>query len=54
LIEFSRLLGHRQVTDAQLLALAFHHGGRLVSFDRGLRDIVPEGQHSGDVLTTLG
>lgn len=30
------LLGHRQVTDAYLLALAVHHGGRLVTFDRAL------------------
>jgi uncharacterized protein len=30
------VLGHRQVTDAYLAALARHHGGKLVSFDRGL------------------
>lgn len=28
--------GQRQVTDAYLAALARHHGGRLVTFDRGL------------------
>ena len=33
LIEWQRLLGHRQVTDAYLLALAVHHTGRLVTFD---------------------
>lgn len=32
-IDFERLLGHRQLTDAYLLALAVHHGGRLVTFD---------------------
>lgn len=31
-----RLLGPRQVTDSYLLALAVAHGGRLVTFDRGL------------------
>ena len=30
------LIGHRQVTDAYLLALAVRHGGRLVTFDKGL------------------
>ena len=29
-------MGHRQVTDAYLAALARHHGGKLVSFDKGL------------------
>lgn len=30
------LIGHRQVTDAYLLALALRHGGRLVTLDKGL------------------
>lgn len=30
------VLGHRQVTDAYLAALARHHGGKLASFDQGL------------------
>jgi uncharacterized protein len=30
------VLGHRQVTDMYLLALAFYHGGRLVTFDRSI------------------
>ncbi len=30
------LIGHRQVTDAYLLALAVRHGGRLVTLDKGL------------------
>lgn len=30
------IVGHRQVTDAHLLALARRHGGRLVTFDAGL------------------
>jgi uncharacterized protein len=34
LIHWPRILGHRQVTDAYLLALAVRHGGCLVSFDR--------------------
>ena len=35
-IDASRLLEAGQLTDSYLLALAVHHGGRLVSFDRRL------------------
>lgn len=35
-ISWRGVVGHRQVTDAYLAALARHFGGRLVSFDRGL------------------
>lgn len=35
-VEWSRVLGSRQVTDAYLLALAVRHGGRFVTFDRGV------------------
>src|SRR5574337_7619 len=33
-IKWTHVLGHRQVTDAYLLALAVRNGGRLVTFDR--------------------
>lgn len=33
-IDWARVLGHRQVTDVYLLALAVKHGGRFVTFDR--------------------
>lgn len=33
-VDWTRVLGHRQVTDAYLLALAVRHGGRLATFDR--------------------
>lgn len=33
-VDWQRVLGHRQVTDAYLLALAVRHGGRFVTFDR--------------------
>jgi toxin-antitoxin system PIN domain toxin len=35
-IDHRHLLGHRQITDAYLLALAVKHGGRLVTLDRGV------------------
>ena len=34
------LVGHRQVTDAYLLALAQHHGGKLATFDNGIPDLM--------------
>lgn len=41
-IRWQGVLGHRQVTDAYLAALARHHGGRLASFDRGLVALHPD------------
>ncbi len=35
-VQWHGVMGHRQVTDAYLAALARHHGGKLASFDRGL------------------
>ncbi|MGV1004316.1 MAG: TA system VapC family ribonuclease toxin [Candidatus Nanopelagicales bacterium] len=35
-IDRERIYGHRQVTDAYLLALAVAHGGRFVTFDRSV------------------
>jgi uncharacterized protein len=40
-IVWTGVLGHRQVTDAYLAALARHHGGRLATFDRGLAALHP-------------
>ncbi len=39
---FERIVGYRQVTDAHLLTLAIEKGGRLATFDRGIREIAPE------------
>jgi hypothetical protein len=42
LVSWEYIIGSRQVTDAYLLALAVHHGGRLVTFDHGIsRRVVP-------------
>jgi uncharacterized protein len=35
-LDWRHILGSRQLTDAYLLALALRHGGRLVTFDRGI------------------
>ena len=37
LVPHDRLVGHRQVTDAHLLAIARAHGARVVSFDHGMK-----------------
>lgn len=36
---FARLAGHRQVTDAHLLALALRRGGALATLDQGLAEL---------------
>lgn len=36
MIDWSHILGSRQVTDAYLLALAVKHKGRLVTLDKGI------------------
>jgi len=35
-VEWTSILGARQITDVYLLALAVHKGGRFVTFDRGI------------------
>lgn len=37
-----KLMGHAQVTDAHLLALAIARQGRLATFDGGIAQIVPD------------
>ena len=41
------VIGHRQVTDAYLVALARKQGARLATFDRGLADL------HGDVVSLI-
>jgi len=40
-IDEKKLLGHRQITDAHLLAVALRHGGRIATLDRGITNLVP-------------
>lgn len=49
----ARMLGHRQVTDAYLLALAARHGGRLATLDRGLRALVAEGTSAEQAIEVV-
>jgi toxin-antitoxin system PIN domain toxin len=48
-----RLVGHRQVTDAHLLALALRQGGRLATFDRSIRQLVPAGRKPEEAVLVL-
>ena len=41
-VRWHGVMGHRQVTDAYLAGLARHHGGKLVSFDKGLIALHPD------------
>ena len=36
------LVGHRQVTDAYLLALTQHHNGTLATLDAGIAGLIPK------------
>ena len=42
-VDLTHVVGHQQVTDSYLVALAVAHGGRLATFDRGLAEALPEG-----------
>jgi toxin-antitoxin system PIN domain toxin len=42
-----KMLGHRQVTDAYLLGLAFRHGGALATLDRGIEALLPDQNKRG-------
>jgi uncharacterized protein len=44
------LVGYRQVTDAHLLTLAQHRGGRLATLDGKIRSLVPSGRDVAEVL----
>lgn len=48
-----KLMGHRQVTDAHLLALAIGRRGRLVTFDGGIAEIVPDSTSAAEVLHVI-
>jgi toxin-antitoxin system PIN domain toxin len=46
ILDWTRVLGHRQVTDAYLLALAVRHGGRFVTFHRRIAVHAVRNAHS--------
>jgi uncharacterized protein len=48
-----RLQGPKQITDAYLLTLAIHHKGKLVTFDRRMLALAPEGSEERSALELL-
>jgi len=50
-VNYSHLLGPKQITDAYLLALSVKHGGRLVTLDRGISFAVAKGATSEHLVT---
>lgn len=50
-IDASRIHGPRQITDVYLLALAVRHGGRFVTFDRGIATAAAPGATQQHLLT---
>lgn len=52
-VDRGRLVGYRQVSDARLVALAIRRQGRLVTFDRGLMQVVPRDVDPDELLIIL-
>jgi hypothetical protein len=46
-------VGHQQVTDGYLLALAIHKNGRLATLDRKLTALLSEKTGARDVVTVI-
>jgi toxin-antitoxin system PIN domain toxin len=42
LVPHDRLVGHRQVTDAHLIAIARSHGATVVTLDAGMASLAPD------------
>ncbi|HEV2102303.1 MAG TPA: TA system VapC family ribonuclease toxin [Candidatus Acidoferrum sp.] len=49
----SQIVRHKQVSDAYLLGLAIHHGGSLVTMDRGVLELVPTKSQQRELVTLL-
>jgi toxin-antitoxin system PIN domain toxin len=48
-----RLLGHQQITDAYLLGLAIHKGGRVATLDSGIGSLLQEGSVAKKAIVLL-
>ncbi len=52
-VDIHRVVGHRQVTDAHLLAIALAHGGRLATLDRRISALLPDDLDSTRALEVI-
>lgn len=50
---WQRVVGHQQVSDAHLIALAIRQRGRLATFDQGVLDLVPAGREPAELVTLI-
>ena len=48
-----KLMGHGQVTDAHLLALALARAGALATFDGGITEIVPDSPNAATAVHVI-
>jgi uncharacterized protein len=46
-------VSHRQVTDAYLLSLAQHHGGKLATFDNGIAELIEANTERRQHITVI-
>ena len=53
LFDVTRLTGYRQVTDAHLVTLALHRGGRLATLERKIQSLVPREHAATDVVCAV-
>ena len=53
LIDDSRVLGHRQVTDAHVIAIAIRNSGTVATLDRGILELVPRDCDPNEVVELL-
>ncbi|MFT4051906.1 MAG: PIN domain-containing protein [Microbacterium sp.] len=51
-VDLSHIVGHRQVTDTYLAALAAHHGGQLATLDEALHRALPDATFLVPAYTT--
>jgi len=54
IFDIMQLLGPKQITDRYLLALAVRHGGRLVTFDQGIRPTAIAGAAARHIVLLTG
>ncbi len=53
LIDDSRVLGYRQVTDAHVIAIAIRNSGTVATLDRGILELVPRDYDPNEVVELL-
>jgi uncharacterized protein len=50
----NRIVGHKQIVDAYLLALAMHHKGKLATLDKRMAQLTEKGSKASEHLELIG